>query len=183
MTEYILKSWSLVKLGTMSAQKKLFFSLRKAKRNLNIIDTNDISPENAKRLSEQFNMSEADILHLDRRMNVRDMSLNAPLSTGEDESIEFMDALEDEGPSPETIVADGEESKFRNGHLKAALRELSERDREIFIERRLTEDPISLERLGVHYGISRERVRQLENRAFEKVQKLMKSAIDPAEAL
>jgi RNA polymerase sigma-32 factor len=181
VTEYILKSWSLVKLGTMSAQKKLFFSLRKAKRNLNIIDTNDISPENAKRLSEQFNMSEADILHLDRRMNVRDMSLNAPLSTGEDESIEFMDLLEDEGPSPETIVADDEEHQIRNGYLKSALKELPDRERHIFIERHLTEDPITLEKLGVQYGISRERVRQLESRAFDKVQKSMKLAADAVE--
>jgi len=181
VTEYILKSWSLVKLGTMSAQKKLFFSLRKAKRKLNIIDSNDISPENAKRLSQQFNMPEADILHLDRRMNVRDMSLNAPLSTMEDESIEFIDLLEDDGPSPETIIGDGEEAKLRNGYLKSALGELPERERHIFIERRLTEDPITLQELGVQYGISRERVRQLENRAFNKVQESIKLAVHPAE--
>ncbi|MAI12310.1 MAG: RNA polymerase factor sigma-32 [Rhodospirillaceae bacterium TMED167] len=176
VTEYILRSWSLVKLGSMSAQKKLFFSLRKAKRKLGIVDAQEINPEDAARLSEQFNMPAADIARMDRRMTARDFSLNAPVSYAEEDGMEFMDTLEDEGLSPEAIVMNGQEAEVRHHYLKEAMRELSDRERHIFIERRLTEDPITLEALGVQYGISRERVRQLENRAFDKVQKAVHSA-------
>ena len=171
VTEYILRSWSLVKLGSMSAQKKLFFSLRKAKRKLGIIDALEINPEDAARLSEQFNMPAADIARMDRRMTARDFSLNAPVSNAEEDSMEFMDTLEDEGLSPEAIVVNGQEAQVRHQYLRDAMEGLSDRERHIFIERRLTEDPVTLEVLGVQYGISRERVRQLENRAFNKVQK------------
>ena len=171
VTEYILRSWSLVKLGSMSAQKKLFFSLRKAKRKLGIIDALEVNPEDAARLSEQFNMPAADIARMDRRMTARDFSLNAPVSNAEEDSMEFMDTLEDEGLSPEAIVVNGQEAQVRQQYLRDAMEGLSDRERHIFIERRLTEDPVTLEVLGVQYGISRERVRQLENRAFNKVQK------------
>ena len=171
VTEYILRSWSLVKLGSMSAQKKLFFSLRKAKRKLGIIDALEVNPEDAARLSEQFNMPAADIARMDRRMTARDFSLNAPVSNAEEDSMEFMDTLEDEGLSPEAIVVNGQEAQVRHQYLRDAMEGLSDRERHIFIERRLTEDPVTLEVLGVQYGISRERVRQLENRAFNKVQK------------
>ena len=176
VTEYILRSWSLVKMGSMSAQKKLFFSLRKAKRKLGIIDAQEINPEDAARLSEQFKMPAADITRMDRRMTARDFSLNAPVSHSDEDSMEFVDTLEDEGPSPEAIVADDQETKVRRNYLKDAMKELSDRERHIFVERRLTEDPITLEALGEHYGISRERVRQLENRAFDKVQRAVHSA-------
>ena len=110
------------------------------------------------------------------RMTIRDQSLNAPITLGEEDSIEFQDTLVDNTPSPEAIVAHREEADIRSGLLKAALDELPERERDIFIERRLKDDPITLEKLGKGYGISRERVRQLENRAFEKVQKAIREA-------
>jgi len=182
VTEYILRSWSLVKMGTMSAQKKLFFSLRKAKRKLNIIDAQTIDPEKTAKLAEQFSISEADITHLDRRITARDLSLNAPVSNSEEDSMEFIDILEDDTPSPEVLVARTQETKFRQKYLKDAMSQLSERERHIFTERRLKEDPITLEKLGEHYGISRERVRQLENRAYTKVQTIIHSELiaDPA---
>ena len=171
VTEYVLKTWSLVKMGTMAAQKKLFFSLRKAKRRLEIIDSSDINPEQAKILAQQFSLSEKDIVHMNSRMTIRDQSLNAPVSWSEDGSLEIQDTLVDSGPLPETIVADRQEAEIRSGFLKAALDDLPERERNIFIERRLKDNPITLEQIGKGYGISRERVRQLENRAFDKVQK------------
>lgn len=176
VTEYVLKTWSMVKMGTMAAQKKLFFSLRKAKRRLEIIDNNEINPEQAKLLAQQFNLPEKDIIHMNGRMTIRDQSLNAPVSREEEGSIEVQDTLADSGPSPEVIVADREETEIRSDFLKAALDELPERERDIFIERRLKDDPITLEEIGKGYGISRERVRQLENRAFEKVQKTIREA-------
>ena len=182
VTEYILRSWSLVKMGTMSAQKKLFFSLRKAKRKLNIIDAQTIDPEKTAKLAEQFSISEADITHLDRRITARDLSLNAPVSNSEEDSMEFIDILEDDTPSPEVLVARTQETELRQKYLNDALIQLSDRDRHIFIERRLKEDPITLEKLGEHYGISRERIRQLENRAYTKVQTIIHSQLiaDPA---
>ena len=176
VTEYVLKTWSMVKMGTMAAQKKLFFSLRKAKRRLEIIDNSEINPEQAKHLSQQFNLPESDIVHMNSRMTIRDQSLNTPVSRSEEGSIEVQDTLVDEGPSPESIVAEREETNIRNGLLKLALDELPERERDIFIERRLKDEPITLEEIGKGYGISRERVRQLENRAFEKVQKSIREA-------
>ena len=176
VTEYILRSWSLVKMGSMSAQKKLFFSLRRAKRKLDIIDAQEIDPENAAKLSEQFNMPAKDIVQMDRRMTARDFSLNAPLSFAEEDSMEFLDTLEDNGPSPESIVVNAQEADVRREYLKEAMKELSDRERHIFVERRLKDDPITLEALGEQYGISRERVRQLENRAFNKVQKAVHNA-------
>ena len=177
VTEYILRSWSLVKTGTMSAQKKLFFSLRKAKRKLNIIDAKTIDPEKTAKLAEQFSISEADITHLDRRITARDLSLNAPVSNSEEDSMEFIDILEDDTPSPEVLVARTQETEFRQKYLKDAMFQLSERERHIFTERQLIEDPITLEKLGEHYGISRERVRQLENRAYTKVQTIIHSEL------
>ena len=181
VTEYVLKTWSMVKMGTMAAQKKLFFSLRKAKRRLEIIDNNEINPEQAKLLAQQFNLPEKDIIHMNGRMTIRDQSLNAPVSREEEGSIEVQDTLADSGPSPEVIAADREETEIRSDFLKAALDELPERERDIFIERRLKDDPITLEEIGKGYGISRERVRQLENRAFEKVQKSIHEAAMIAE--
>lgn len=171
VTEYVLKSWSMVKMGTMAAQKKLFFSLRKAKEKLNLINSNDIDFESVKILSEQFNLSERDIVNMNSRMSIRDQSLNTPVSKDGLGSIEIQDLLEDERPSPEAIVANQQEATIRHEMLTKALSQLSERERHIFTERRLKDDPITLEKLGEGYGISRERVRQLENRAFVKVEK------------
>jgi len=174
VTEYVLKSWSMVKMGTMAAQKKLFFSLRKAKEKLNLINSNDIDFESAKVLSEQFNLSEQDIVNMNSRMTIRDQSLNMPVNRDGDGSIEMQDLLVDESPSPESIVANKEEVSVRHGMLVKALDKLSERERHIFTERRLKDDPLTLEKLGEGYGISRERVRQLENRAFGKVEKCIR---------
>ena len=179
VTEYILRSWSLVRMGTMAAQKKLFFSLRKAKRNLEISDMREIDPENAKVLSKQFGLSATDIINMDRRMTARDLSLNAPMSHEED-AMEFQDTLIDEGPSAEIMMGDREEATVRNGLLKNALGELTDRERHIFVERRLRDEPVTLEELGKSYGISRERVRQLENRAFEKVERSIRAAATAA---
>lgn len=176
VTEYILRSWSMVKLGTMAAQKKLFFSLRRAKRNLGIIDSSDLNPEQAEQLSEKFGLSATDIANMNNRMTVRDLSLNAPLNTEED-SIEFMDTLVDDGPSPEALAVDGQEADVRNALLRGAMSGLDKRERHIFIERRLKDDPLTLEALGKQYGVTRERIRQLENRAYGKVKKAVRNAV------
>jgi len=167
MTEYILRSWSLVRMGTMAAQKKLFFNLRRLKSRLEILDNGDLTYDQAQMLAERLDASESDIVDMNRRISARDTSLNAPI--GEDEGMEFQDTLVDESPSPEAQVIDGHESAHRHRLLAGALKTLSDRERHIFIERRLKDDPITLEELGQQYGISRERVRQLEARAFEKV--------------
>ena len=151
-------------------------------RKLNIIDAQTIDPEKTAKLAEQFSISEADITHLDRRITARDLSLNAPVSNSEEDSMEFIDILEDDTPSPEVLVARTQETEFRQKYLKDAMLQLSDRERHIFTERRLKEDPITLEKLGEHYGISRERIRQLENRAYTKVQTIIHSQLiaDPA---
>merc|ERR1711904_551854 len=168
ITEYVLRSWSMVKLGTMAAQKKLFFSLRKMKSSLNIIDNGDLTPAQLTELSEAMNVSEVEINSMNRRLMARDTSLNAPLSQ-DDETTEFQDTLISETPSPEVISADSRELAFRRKLLKDAMANLNEREQDIITERRLSEDPVTLDELGKRYGISRERVRQLEARAFEKI--------------
>lgn len=169
ITEYILRSWSMVKLGTMAAQKKLFFSLRKIKSNLNIIDGDELTSEQTTVLSRKMKVSEREITDMNRRLTARDLSLNAPLS--QEEAMEFQDTLVDEASSPEIQCRDKEEMGHRMTFLKKAVAGLPQRERHIFTERRLKDDPVTLEDLGMHYGISRERVRQLEARAFEKVRK------------
>ena len=176
ITEYILKSWSLVKMGTVASQKKLFFSLRSLKGRLNILDTGELNPEDAQRLSEEVGVSADDVSYMNRRLAARDMSLNAPV-TQEEGAVEFQDTLVDERPSPEALLGAVEESDFRRTLVQDAMSALPEREREIFVERRLSDDPATLEDLGAQYGISRERVRQLENRAFEKVQKHVARAL------
>jgi len=175
ITEYILKSWSLVKLGTVASQKKLFFSLRGMKSKLGIIDNGDLTKADAEKLSELTNISAGEITRLNQRLNTRDMSLNAPMSSDED-SMQFQDTLVAEGPSPEAILAHNEDLSYRQKVLRVALSELPEREREIFVERRLSDEPMTLEELGGVFKISRERVRQLEARAFLKVQKAVHEA-------
>lgn len=171
ITEYILRSWSMVKMGTLATQKKLFFSLRRIKRQLNIVDNGELEPEHAGELAEQLNVSEGDVIEMNRRLAVRDLSLNAPMSRERDEGAEFQDALLDEGPSPETLTADREETNYRRTLVHRALDDLPERERHILVERWLADEPKTLEELGTVYGISRERVRQLEARALNKVRK------------
>ena len=174
ITEYVLRSWSMVKMGTVAAQKKLFFSLRKVKGRLNILDNGELAPEQAARLAKVLDVSESEVIDMNRRLVGHDVSLNAPLSG--DEGVEFQDTLVDNKPSPESQAADGEELTHRRALLKRALSVLPARERHILTERRLNDDPVTLEHLGQIYGISRERVRQLEVRAFEKVQKAIMAA-------
>ncbi len=176
ITEYILKSWSMVKLGTVASQKKLFFSLRNLKGRLNILDSGELTPDQAQQLSDTMGVSADEIINMNRRLSTRDLSLNAPLSNDE-EGIEFQDTLVDNSPSPESRFAEAEELGHRSAILRQALKALPERERHIFTERRLKEDPKTLEELGKEYGISRERIRQLEVRAFDKVQKAVTAVI------
>jgi RNA polymerase sigma-32 factor len=174
ITEYILQSWSLVKLGTVAAQKKLFFSLRRTKAKLHIADNGELTHEQAQQLSTALGTSAADVQNMNRRLASRDLSLNAPVSD-EDSTVEFQDTLVDTRPGPEARAAESEEKSQRWKMLKKAIDALPDRERYIFTERRLREGK-TLEELGTHYGISRERVRQLEVRAFEKVQKAVQQA-------
>ena len=180
ITEHILKSWSLVKLGTVASQKKLFFSLRSIKSRLGVMDTCDLSDSEAERISEQTNVSVSDIKHMNCRLGSRDMSLNVPVSQ-DDETSTFQDTLVSDGPSPEAAFAESEEFDYRHTVLQRALAELPDREREILIERRLKDEPITLEELGEIYGISRERVRQLEVRAFDKIKKFIQGAVESDE--
>ena len=176
ITEYILKSWSMVKLGTVASQKKLFFSLRKLKSRLNILDGSELTLDQAKRISKAAGVSTDEVVNMNRRLASRDLSLNAPMSSDEDGGIEFQDALIDERANPERMVAEREEFGHRSALLRDAVQTLPERERRIFTERQLQDDPVTLEELGQAYGISRERVRQLEARALYKVQAAVKKA-------
>ena len=174
ITEYVLRSWSLVRMGTMATQKKLFFNLRRIKGRLDILDSGELSPDEARQLADGLDVSETDIIDMNRRMSARDTSLNTPVS--DDDSIEFQDTLVDEAPNPEAVAARNQEAKLRTKMLSEAMSVLPDRERHILTERRLKDNPVTLEELGQVYGISRERVRQLEVRAFEKVQKAMTQA-------
>ena len=174
ITEYVLKSWSMVKMGTVSSQKKLFFSLRRMKNQLKIIDSGELDDMQAGKISEALGASVQEVQHMNRRLHARDFSLNTPISQMED-GVEFQETLVDEGPGPEVLVGEHEELQLRSGMLKRAMAELSERERDILMRRRLSDEPLTLEQLGTHYGISRERIRQLESRAFDKVQKFVQA--------
>ena len=174
ITEYVLKSWSMVKMGTVSSQKKLFFSLRRMKNQLKISDGGELDDMQAGQISDALGASVQEVQHMNRRLHARDFSLNTPISQMED-GIEFQETLIDEGPGPEALVGEHEELQLRSGMLKRAMAELSERERDILVRRRLSDEPLTLEELGTHYGISRERIRQLESRAFDKVQKFVQA--------
>src|SRR6187402_1771726 len=183
--EYILRSWSLVKMGTTANQKKLFFNLRKAKSKISALDEGDLRPDQVKLIAKRLGVTEQDVIDMNRRLG-GDVSLNAPIREDGD-SGEWQDWLLDDSPSQERILADSEEADNRHQALTSALQVLNERERRIFEARRLAEDPITLEDLATEFGVSRERVRQIEVRAFEKVQKAVKhrlAAIEkpPAEA-
>jgi RNA polymerase sigma-32 factor len=172
--EYILHSWSLVKMGTTAAQKKLFFNLRKLKGQLQAVEDGDLSPENLKKIATELDVPEADVVSMNRRLASPDHSLNAPLRS--DSEGEWQDWLVDETESQEAKLADRQELGLRRDLLEKALTHLNERERHILGERRLKENPTTLEDLSQQYGISRERVRQIEVRAFEKLQKAIKAA-------
>jgi RNA polymerase sigma-32 factor len=172
--EYILHSWSLVKMGTTAAQKKLFFNLRKLKGQLQAVEDGDLSPENLKKIATELDVPEADVISMNRRLASPDHSLNAPLRS--DSEGEWQDWLVDETDSQETKLGERQELGLRRDLLEKALTHLNDRERHILGERRLRDNPTTLEDLSQQYGISRERVRQIEVRAFEKLQKAIKAA-------
>ncbi len=173
--EYILRSWSLVKMGTTAAQKKLFFNLRKLKGQMQAIEEGDLSPENVRKIAEELEVAEADVISMNRRLASPDHSLNAPVRI--DGEGEWQDWLVDESDDQETELAEREELSKRRVLLDHALKTLNHRERHILTERRLRDNPVTLEDLSQQYGISRERVRQIEVRAFEKLQKSMRNAV------
>ena len=174
--EYVLHSWSLVKMGTTAAQKKLFFNLRKIKGQMKALEEGDLPPEKVQRIAEQLAVSEDDVVQMNRRLAAPDHSLNAPLRA-DGEGGEWQDWLVDESESQEILLGETEEFQQRTQLLRDAMKGLNEREQHIITERRLSEDPTTLEELSQHYGISRERVRQIEVRAFEKLQKAIKNAV------
>ncbi len=172
--EYILHSWSLVKMGTTAAQKKLFFNLRRLKGQMRAIDDGDMTPEQVQKIATDLDVSEDDVVQMNRRLGAPDHSLNAPLRIDGDG--EWQDWLVDEAESQEIALAEQDESDKRRALLKDALKHLNDRERTILVARRLTDEPQTLEDLSQRYSISRERVRQIEVRAFEKLQKAIRQA-------
>jgi RNA polymerase sigma-32 factor len=173
--EYILHSWSLVKMGTTAAQKKLFFNLRRLKGQMQAIDDGDLQPEQVAKIAHALAVPEQDVINMNRRLTAPDHSLNAPVRA--DSEGEWQDWLVDEGETQEAVLAERQELTGRKALLAGALKTLNERERHILIERRLKENPTTLEDLSQQYGISRERVRQIEVRAFEKLQKSMHNQV------
>ncbi|WP_075997215.1 RNA polymerase sigma factor RpoH [Salaquimonas pukyongi] len=173
--EYVLRSWSLVKMGTTANQKRLFFNLRKAKSKIQALDDGDLNPDQVKQIATQLSVSEEEVVSMNRRLG-GDASLNAPIKASEGESGEWQDWLVDDTENAEQILVKQDELEARRDMLADALDVLTDREKRIFLARRLEENPITLEELSGEFDISRERVRQIEVRAFEKVQKAMKQA-------
>ena len=170
--EFILRSWSLVKMGTTAAQKKLFFNLRRMKKNLDAYEDTDLHPDDVTKIATTLGVSETEVVNMNRRMMMGgDASLNVSLR--EEGEGQWMDILQDENPLQDEIVAEAEEKTVRHDMLVEAMDSLNDRERDILTERRLTDDPKTLEELSQVYKVSRERVRQIEVRAFEKLQKAM----------
>jgi RNA polymerase sigma-32 factor len=176
--EYILRSWSLVKMGTTAAQKKLFFNLRRAKSQLQQLEDGDLKPEHVKTIAKRLGVTEGDVVSMNRRLG-GDSSLNAPVRADQ-ESGEWQDWLVDDTPSQEERLAETEEFDQRKSFLTKALGALNDRERRIFEARRLADDPVTLEDLSSEFGVSRERIRQIEVRAFEKVQKAVQGSAKTA---
>jgi RNA polymerase sigma-32 factor len=179
--EYILRSWSLVKMGTTANQKKLFFNLRKAKSQISALEEGDLKPDQVKTIATRLGVTEQDVVDMNRRMS-GDASLNAPIRN-EGEGGEWQDWLVDDSSSQESVLAEQEESDNRLSALRGALSVLNDRERRIFEARRLQDEPVTLEELSSEFGISRERVRQIEVRAFEKVQQAVKAGVARLESL
>jgi RNA polymerase sigma-32 factor len=174
--EYVLHSWSLVKTGTTAAQKKLFFNLRRLKIQMQAIDDSDLKPEQVSRIAGLLGVPEHDVITMDRRLTAPDSSLNAPANS--EATTEWQDWLVDESETQEDALAEREEMSERKAPLQAALQTLNKRERHIMTERRLREQPTTLEELSQQYGISRERVRQIEARAFAKLQQFMTAQVN-----
>ncbi len=167
--EYVLRSWSLVKLGTTSAQKKLFFNLRKAKNKIGALEDGELRPENVKRIAQDLNVSEDEVIAMNRRMSGGDASLNARISQTSEDAAEWQDWIEDENADQASDYAEKDELEVRRDLMVTAMRDLKDREREILTKRKLTDKPATLEELAGTYGVSRERIRQIEVRAFEKL--------------
>lgn len=181
--EYILRSWSLVKMGTTAAQKKLFFNLRKVKGQIQAIEEGDLHPEQVALIATKLGVTEDEVISMNRRLAGPDNSLNAPLRTDAEGGGEWQDWLVDDSPDQESELGENEEMDLRRQMLQQAMHTLNERELDILTERRLKDDPATLEDLSQRYGISRERVRQIEVRAFEKLQKAMRQTMrDQADA-
>ncbi len=178
--EYILRSWSLVKMGTTAAQKKLFFNLRRMKGQIQALEDGDLKPDQVEAIATKLGVSEEDVVSMNRRLT-GDTSLNAPLRA-DSESGEWQDWLVDDEPDQEETYADRQELEQRRSYLSQAMDDLNDRERRIFEARRLSEEPITLEDLSNEFGVSRERIRQIEVRAFEKVQKAVQKAARAATA-
>jgi RNA polymerase sigma-32 factor len=178
--EYILRSWSLVKMGTTANQKKLFFNLRKAKSRISALEDGDLRPDQVQIIAKRLGVTEQDVVDMNRRLG-GDASLNAPIREDGD-SGEWQDWLVDNSDSQEAILAQSEEMENRRSALSDALSVLNDRERRIFEARRLVDEPVTLEDLATEFGVSRERVRQIEVRAFEKVQKAVKNRVAAMEA-
>ena len=174
--EYILRSWSLVKLGTTAAQKKLFFNLRRLKGEISAMEEGDLRPENVAEISKRLGVTEEEVISMNRRMSAGgDASLNAPIG-GMDGEAEWQDWIADDTPGQAEVMANNDEFSARMSLLERAMESLNERERHIITERRLKEEPTTLEDLSAEYNVSRERIRQIEVRAFEKLQKAMREA-------
>ena len=171
--EYILRSWSLVKMGTTSAQKKLFFNLRKAKNRIGVMEDGELHPDNVKNIAENLNVSQDEVISMNRRMGGGDASLNVLVNTNNEGTLEWQDWIEDEDSDHAAKFADKQELDSRRVLLKSALTSLNQRECEILTKRKLIDDPLTLEELSNEYNVSRERIRQIEVRAFEKLQKKM----------
>lgn len=171
--EYILRSWSLVKLGTTSAQKKLFFNLRKAKNRIGALEDGDMRPENVQRIATDLGVTEAEVVSMNRRMSGGDASLNATISADGEGSAQWQDWLEDEDADQASDYAEKDELQIRRTLLTKAMDVLNDREKDILTQRRLQDQPITLEELSGQYNVSRERIRQIEVRAFEKLQERM----------
>lgn len=172
--EYILRSWSLVKIGTTSAQKKLFFNLRRLKNKIQDVDQGHLQPEQITTIAETLDVSEADVISMDQRMAGRDHSLNTTISSDGDQVTEWQDWLEDDTVDQETSFAEAEEFNARKNLMVQAMAALNPREQRIIEARRLSEPPLTLEELAAEFGVSRERVRQIEVRAFEKLSSAVK---------
>ena len=171
--EYILRSWSLVKMGTTSAQKKLFFNLRKAKNRIGVMEDGELHPDNVKSIAENLNVRQDEVISMNRRMGGGDASLNVLVNNNNEGTLEWQDWIEDEDSDHASKFAEKEELDSRRTLLKSALTTLNQRECEILTKRKLIDDPLTLEELSNEYNVSRERIRQIEVRAFEKLQKKM----------
>jgi RNA polymerase sigma-32 factor len=172
--EYILRSWSLVKLGTTSAQKKLFFNLRKAKAKVGALEEGDLRPENVAQIAKDLSVTEEEVIDMNRRLSGSDASLNATVGSDGDSSTQWQDWLEDEDSDQAGAYEEKDELDARRALLAQAMAVLNDREKDVLMQRRLAEDPVTLEALSESYGVSRERIRQIEVRAFEKLQSRMR---------